>query len=404
MSVLRPQPSATEPKTIVLTGGGSGGHITPILAVAHQLKKLRPDVKLVYIGQKGEKLHNVIARSSDIDQVAYIWAGKWRRYHGEKWRQLVDIPTLAKNTRDTTRVARGIQQSRRLLKRLHPVGIFIKGGFVSVPVGVAAHQLHIPFITHDSDALPGLANRLIGRWALLYAVGMPPELYSYAPDKMRYTGVPIDSHYQVATEAEKKQIKQTLGLGGYSQVMLVTGGGLGAQRVNEALIGIAPVLLEKNPGLAIIHAVGLDHEKLMQAAYDAVIPDDQRKRVQVHGYIHDMYQVGVAADVVITRAGATNLAEWAALHKACIVIPNPLLTGGHQLKNTQAFVQKQAIIEVAESQLKDKTVLQTAIQQLLDDSGRRQQLGDNIAQFAKPAAAHELATLLLESFMPKREG
>lgn len=236
---------------IILTGGGSGGHITPILAVAHELKRLRPELSIIYVGQKGEKLSEVISRSPDIDGAAYVWAGKWRRYHGEGWRQLLDLSTLLKNIRDVFRVAIGTVQSYRLLKHYKPAGVFIKGGFVGVPVGVAAHWRHIPFITHDSDALPGLANRLVGRWAVAHAVGMPAELYAYTPSKTFYVGVPIAAEYQPVTPQLKQQAKQETGLGAFDQVLLVTGGGLGAQRVNEAVLGIVPSLLKSHPKLAV---------------------------------------------------------------------------------------------------------------------------------------------------------
>lgn len=383
---------------ILLTGGGSGGHITPILAVAHELKRLRPELSIFYVGQKGEKLSDVISRSPDIDGAAYVWAGKWRRYHGEGWRQLLDLPTMIKNVRDVFRVIRGTFQSYRLLKRYKPAGIFIKGGFVGVPVGIAAHWRHIPFVTHDSDAVPGLANRIVGRWAVAHAVGMPAELYSYMPSKTFYVGVPIAAEYQPATPQIKQQAKQEIGLGGYEQVLLVTGGGLGAQRVNEAVLGVVPSLLKSHPKLAVVHGVGPDHERTMTAAYQAVLEPADTSRVIVQGYLHDMHRYATAADVIITRAGATNLAEWAALAKACIVIPNPLLTGGHQLKNTQALVEREAIVQINEADLTDKQLLRQAIEGLLNDPTKRAKLESQIAQFAKPKAASELAQLLLKSF------
>lgn len=382
----------------MLTGGGSGGHITPLLAVAHELKQRQPDLKLVYIGQKGEKLEAVVQGNPDIDEATFVWAGKWRRYHGEGWRQLFDIVTLFKNIRDFTRVIRGTWQSYRLLGRYKPVGIFIRGGFVGVPVGLAAHWRQIPFVTHDSDALPSLANRIIGRWAAAHAVAMPVDMYPYPPAKTHYVGVPINANYQPVTLELKQQYMHQLGFDGFKHIILVTGGGMGAQRINEAIVGIAPALLQTYPSLAIIHATGPDHEKVISSAYGAVLAPADQQRVLVKGFLDEFYRYSGAADVVVTRAGATNLAEWAAQGKACIVIPNPLLTGGHQLKNTQALAKQHAIIEIDEPQLKDKKVLQAAIQQLLDHPEQRVQLEINISQFAKLNAAAELAELLIQTF------
>src|SRR6266542_6902052 len=123
---------------IALTGGGSGGHITPLLAVAHELKNQDPQIAITYIGQKGDGLADIPAQDPNIDTVKLVHAGKFRRYHGEGWRQLLDIPTMLKNIRDAVLVLAGIWESFWLLKTLRPDVVFVKGGFVGVPVGLAA--------------------------------------------------------------------------------------------------------------------------------------------------------------------------------------------------------------------------------------------------------------------------
>jgi UDP-N-acetylglucosamine--N-acetylmuramyl-(pentapeptide) pyrophosphoryl-undecaprenol N-acetylglucosamine transferase len=199
---------AGRPLRIVMTGGGSGGHITPILAIAHQLKLLRPDCQIIYIGQKGDSLGDIPAQDSNIDQTYTVRAGKLRRYHGEGLRQLFDLPTVGKNARDVGYVVAGLGQSYRLLRRLQPDVLFVKGGFVGVPVGLAAAKLGIPYITHDSDALPGLANRIIARWAALHAVALPKEVYHYPAANTVTVGVPISHEFRPRTPEE-------LGAGGW---------------------------------------------------------------------------------------------------------------------------------------------------------------------------------------------
>lgn len=155
---------------ILVTGGGSGGHITPILAVVHELRQLSPKAEIIYVGQTGDDLLDVPAHDPNIASVVAIRAGKFRRYHGEGWKQLFDVVTLCKNLRDAVWVLIGLWQSFWLLGRLRPDVIFVKGGFVGVPVGLAAALRGIPYVTHDSDALPGLANRIIARWAKVHTV------------------------------------------------------------------------------------------------------------------------------------------------------------------------------------------------------------------------------------------
>ena len=383
--------------TIVVTGGGSGGHITPILAVAAELKQLRPDAHIVYIGQKGDGLGDIPAADPNIDEVYAVRAGKFRRYHGEGLKQLLDIKTLVLNVRDAFYVLAGIWQSRRLLKRLHPEVIFIKGGFVGVPVGIAASRLHIPFVTHDSDAIPGLANRIIGRWAALHAVAMPKEIYPYAADKTVTTGIPLQAGFRPVTAAMQAQYKEELGLKIDDKLLFIIGGGLGAHRVNMAVAEIVPELLQQIPNLQVVHGVGRANEAAMQKLYMTSLSTAEQSRVVVKGYLSDVYRYSGASDVIITRAGATNLAEFAQQGKACIVVPNPLLTGGHQIKNAVYLQEQEACVVVSEADLQaDPGRLGGEVQRLLEDQSLREQLGKNFAKFAQPDAAHHLSMLLLE--------
>jgi UDP-N-acetylglucosamine--N-acetylmuramyl-(pentapeptide) pyrophosphoryl-undecaprenol N-acetylglucosamine transferase len=242
--------------TIVVTGGGSGGHITPLLAVASELKKQQPDVRIVYIGQRGDRLAEIVKEHDAIDEVRYIWAGKFRRYHGEGLKQLLDIKTVLLNIRDVFLVGLGFISSIRVLRSLKPSVIFIKGGFVGVPVGLAAALLHIPYITHDSDAIAGLANRIVARWARLHAVALPKEVYSYPPAKTVTVGVPIASEYAPVDTKQADLFRHSLGIEQASHVLFITGGGLGAKKINDVMVKIVPRLLGKYPGLYVIHTTG----------------------------------------------------------------------------------------------------------------------------------------------------
>jgi UDP-N-acetylglucosamine--N-acetylmuramyl-(pentapeptide) pyrophosphoryl-undecaprenol N-acetylglucosamine transferase len=383
--------------TIVVTGGGSGGHITPILAVAAELKKLQPDIRIVYVGQRGDGLADIPAQDSNIDEAYSVRAGKFRRYHGEGLKQLLDVPTMLKNLRDAFYVLIGIWQSFWLLGKLKPEVIFVKGGFVGVPVGLAAAVRHIPFITHDSDALPGLANRIIARWATLHAVALPKEVYSYPLAKTVTVGVPVQDKYVPLNTKAVQQHRRDLGLAPHAKVVLITGGGLGAQRLNEAVATILPDVLDAFPDLTVIQTVGRMHQGAIQRTYEQQLSPGQKSRVVVKGYVSDLYRYSGAADVIITRAGATAIAEFAVQGKACILVPNPILTGGHQLKNAQVLADKGAVVVVPEADLKKNAEkLKSALTDLLADPLKQAELGHQLAAFARPGAAKELAVLLLE--------
>src|SRR5688500_6850711 len=253
---MKEDATKTDSMTIVVTGGGSGGHITPLLAVAHELKKQRQDIRIIYIGQKGDSLSDIPAQDKSVDEVRLVRAGKLRRYHGEGLKQLLDIKTMAKNIRDMVFVVIGLWQSLWLLRELKPAVSFVLGGFVGVPVGLSAALLRIPYITHDSDALPGLANRIIAPWAKMHTVALPKEIYSYPANKTVMVGVPLAHHYKPFNKQEAQAARRQTGIDPAGKLLFVTGGGGGEQRLNHAVAVCVPALLERYPDLTIVQLAG----------------------------------------------------------------------------------------------------------------------------------------------------
>jgi len=381
---------------VALTGGGSGGHITPVLAVAHELKKHNPTTQTIYIGQRGDSLIDIPKNCPDIDSTSVIFAGKLRRYHGEGWRQLLDVPTVIKNLRDAFYVFIGIWQSFWLLRRLKPDVVFIKGGFVGVPVGLAAAALKIPFVTHDSDAMPGLANRIISRWATLHAVALPKEIYSYPPEKTEVVGVPVSSSYHSTSPQEISLYKKHLDLQETTKILTVTGGGNGSTALNESVVAIASRLLLRYPTLHIFHIAGRRNADELTQIYAKSVTTELRDRIHVKGFVEDMYVYSAIANVVFTRAGATSIAEFAAQSKACIVMPSPNLAGGHQLKNARVLEERSVVKVVDELQTQsDPDVLFLAITNILDNPTLEQEMGQRLAELAKTDSATRVAMLLL---------
>lgn len=382
----------------MMTGGGSGGHITPLLAVAHDLKKRQPEVQIVYIGQRGDHFNEVPSQDANIDAVHLVSAGKFRRYHGEGIRQLLDFPTIALNARDAFRVIKGLCQSFWLLRKLNPDVIFIKGGFVGVPVGLAAAALRIPYITHDSDALPGLANRIVAPWAKKHAVAMPKEVYTqYPPENTVTVGIPLDNKYHPLSEDQIKQARQRLDIAATSKVVLVTGGGLGAMRLNNAMLACAGELLDRYPSLVILVLAGRTNEDDVRRQYAQTLDASRQQRVKIKGFVQNLHLYSAAADVVVTRAGATSLAEFAAQQKACIVVPNPLLTGGHQSINARFLAQTRAVKIVEESVLAaDNHALMPPLVEILDNPKAAKELGKQFGKLAVFDAADKITTILLD--------
>lgn len=380
-----------------MTGGGSGGHITPILAVARELKQQQPQAEITYIGQVGDSLGDVPAQDPNIDFVKTVRAGKLRRYHGEGVWQLLDLPTVFKNIRDVFMTLMGIFQCLVLLRQIRPDVIFIKGGFVGVPVGLAAAFWRIPYVTHDSDAIPGLANRIIAPWARYHAVALPKEVYQYPPAKTLSLGVPISREYRVFDAKHSRTVKDQLGLDTFDKILLVTGGGLGALRINNAVLSCADDLLDRYPDMAIVHIAGRANEQSLKASYVQHVGAQKAKRVFVKGFVNNLYNYSGVADVVITRAGGTTMAELAAQQKPCIVIPNPLLTGGHQIKNANVLADRKAIRLVSEKHLQeDHLALMSPLVALLDNPSAARQMGKKLGDIEHSDAAYKVSMLLLD--------
>ena len=378
-----------------MTGGGSGGHITPLLSLAHALKKTRPDCRIVYIGHKGDRFDRLEERYHDFDDVAFVSAGKFRRYAGRSWLSRGrDIRTLLLNARDFFRVFGSTAAAYKILHKVKPSVVFSKGGFVALPVGIAAKIRDVPIVTHDSDALPGLANRIIGRWAVVHATAMPANFYSYPSETVRQVGIPIDERVRRVTSLDQERFKRQLGLDSSSLVLLVAGGGLGSQSVNDKVLAIAPELLAANAKLHIVHIAGQNNKDQVSRVYAERLDDKAAKRVMVLGFSGEFYREVGAADLIIARAGATSLAEFAAAAKPVIVIPSPFLTGGHQLKNAEQL-QKAAAVEVVDDEAPAKILL-SKVSQLIKNPEKRHELAVKLGATAQPDAADKLAEIVLD--------
>lgn len=383
--------------TIVLTGGGSGGHITPILAVAGELKKLEPKVNTIYIGQIGDRFGNSVKGNHSIDDVFSIRAGKFRRFHGEGIKQVLNVVLVLRNLRDLVYVAIGIYQSWKLIKRLKPDVVFSRGGYVSVPVALGAKLNKVPYITHDSDSIPSLANKLIARWACVHAVALPKNTYPYPANKTITTGIPVNDKFKPVSSKDKATFRRELKIEDKAKIVFVIGGGQGSLNINKAMTEAAPHLLSQFSNLQIIHVVGEKNIEAVEEAYKQVLQADQSSRVKLHGFINDVYLYSGAADIIVSRAGATNIAEFAIQAKPIILIPSSFLAGGHQLKNAQYLNESDAAIVVREEDMiDDSNRLTKQISDLLLDETRQGELAKNLSSFAKPNATNDIAKLILK--------
>lgn len=328
-------------------------------------------------------------------RVEVISAGKFRRFSSmPMWQQLLRVKTIVwPNIRDGFKFTCGFMQSFAKLIIWRPDVVFCKGGYVCLPAGMAAHILRIPIVIHDSDAHPGLTNSILSKWAVRIATGAPLEHYSYSADKAAFVGIPIDERLHPYTEKERTVKRESLGFRGDMPLVVITGGGLGAASINTAITKSLVQIIDKTQVLLIS---GAANHKSVEEATKGYASD---ARFQLHGFVGEsMVDALIAADIVVTRAGATTLLELAALAKPTILVPNPYLAAGHQVKNARIYQDKNAAIVLADQDIEtNSNILTDAILELLDDRMAQKQLGDAIYTFARPDAAKDVAEMIRRS-------
>ena len=378
---------------ILTVGGGSGGHVTPVVAVLRELKKRHPKAEVRFWCDRKftPQARSIVHHFDSTIPVQTIMSGKFRRYNNlPMWKQLLRPVTIVfPNLRDQIFVMFGFVQSIIKLIIWRPDVVFTKGGYVCLPVGLAAKLLHIPLVIHDSDAHPGLTNRILAKWATSIATGAPLKHYPYPAARSRYVGIPIASEFRKVTPAEQRAAKETLGCDPTRPLVVITGGGLGAQRINNA---VALSLQDLLPLATVMLVSGT-------AQYDelrALTPQDDN-RFQLHAFVSNgMATMLGAADIVVTRAGATTLLELAALAKPTILIPNGYLTGGHQLKNAAAYAESGAVEVIDEHQLDvDPKILVDSIRTLLNNPAKQDAMSAAFHTFARPHAANDMVDMIL---------
>lgn len=372
----------------MLVGGGTGGHILPLLAVAHKLRKQDQNVRIIAVVDDVTRFAHLLESSKDIDEVARIKAGKLRRYPNQGIIEtILDVKTTVLNVRDGFRTMIGVGQANSLMRRYRPDIIFVKGGFVGVPIGIAAHLQKIPFVTHDSDASPGLANRIIGRWATVHAVALDKSLYTYPAAKTIQVGNPTAPEFKHVSESLKTSYRKEIGIPAKAKMVFVTGGSQGAQNLNTIVATISRSLIAAED-VYVVHQTGAN------ANIDVPIDAKQYRTVD---YLADLYHYSGAADVIVSRAGSV-VAEFAVQGKAVVTVPAPQLADGHQLKNAKILEDASAAIVLDEARLQtDPKQLLTTLLDLLEDGTKRKKLGEKLAQVYPPNAAEKIADILLQT-------
>ena len=315
-------------KSIILTGGGTAGHVTPNLALIPYLKKEGWDIK--YIGSKNGIERELIEKEG-IPYFA-ISTGKLRRY------------ASMENVKDIFRVVEGIHEAKQLIKKLKPDVVFSKGGFVAVPVVLAAKAYKVPVICHESDITPGLANKIAMPFAKKVCTTFPETVKYIKKDKGINTGTPIRDMLFSGNKAEGLDI---CGFTDEKAVVMMMGGSLGSVKINNVLRKDLDSLLEK---YQIVHICGKGNFELSLMG--------KKGYTQFEYVSEELPHIFAAADIIISRAGSNSISEFLALKKPSLLIPlSAKASRGDQILNAKSFEKQGFSMVLQEEDMNEKSLL-----------------------------------------------
>jgi UDP-N-acetylglucosamine--N-acetylmuramyl-(pentapeptide) pyrophosphoryl-undecaprenol N-acetylglucosamine transferase len=321
---------------------------------------------------------------------APIKAGKFRRDHFAKGlAKLANLSTFGPNVRDAFRTVAGVTGSLKVLRTFKPDVVFLYGGYVCLPVGLAAKLLHIPYIIHEADLNPGLTNRILSRWAVKIAVGFPVKNYRCFDDNLLvFTGNPVRAAILTAHRLE--------GLAAFKfnsslPVLLILGGSQGAREINDVVIGALSELTQR---YQIIHQTGDGEIGRVKFELSRRPKLTYPNRYRAAGFImKEMPAALAAADLVIGRAGAGTIADSAVIGKPTVLIPNTTMAG-HQVQNAR-MLSRAGAARVLDGPNLTPEQLVGEIDTIFRDPETLQQLGKGIMAFGRRSSAQDLAKLIL---------
>ncbi|MCI5775445.1 MAG: undecaprenyldiphospho-muramoylpentapeptide beta-N-acetylglucosaminyltransferase [Aerococcus sp.] len=354
---------------LIFSGGGTGGHIYPSLALINRIKRQDPKAEILYVGTEKGLEATLVPKAGIPFQTI--------RIQGIKRSLSLD------NVRTVWYMLSSVQKAKQMIADFKPDAVIGTGGYVCAPVLYAASRMGIPTIIHEQNSIAGLTNKFLARYVDRIAISFESVANDFKnyENKVVYTGNP---RAQEVVSIEKKADLAVYGLSNDLPTLLVFGGSRGAQRINEVIMSLL-AQLEQAPFQTLI-ATGDIYYKEFTEQYPQIA---MYNHVKLTPYIDNMPEVLNAVDCVIARSGATTLTELTALGKPSILIPSPNVTHNHQQRNAESLVVKRAAEMIVESDLNEEQLM-AKITKLMTDDAYREAMGQSAAQMGVPDAADRL--------------
>ena len=356
---------------VLVSGGGSAGHINPALSIADKIKKENPDAVIEYVGTPNGMENNLVPKAG-------------YKMHHVKVRGFVRKLT-AKNFDAAIKAVTSVIEAKKIVRSFKPDIVIGTGGYVSWPVLKAASKLGIPTCIHEQNAYPGVTTRMLSKYVDKVMISFEESAkYFDVPEKLTLVGNPVS---EKMLTADKDKCRKKLGLPQGAKVILSCGGSLGARPLNENVYELIKNYSLNTENLYHFHAVGnagweVQSELYKKLGFKETEQDTLKKgNVVVSRYIYNMHELLPASDVLVCRAGAMTLSEMACLKKASVIIPSPYVTNNHQYKNAKVLSDKGAGVLIEEKDLSG-AVLVNAVSTLVNDGDKRIAMENAVGLFA----------------------
>ena len=374
---------------ILFTGGGTGGHIYPIIAIKKELENIHSKnlLDFFYIGPKDAFAKDLLLKENVKNKI--IIAGKVRRY--------ISLKSILQNFIDIfIKMPIGFFQAFWHIFFLSPDIIFSKGGYGSLPVVICGWILRVPIFLHESDVIAGAVNRISAKFALEIFVSFPiKRIKGFSRAKIISVGNPINAEIlkQFATKNKQDAIKE-LSITKEKPVILILGGSQGAQRINDKILEILPKFLKD---FEIIHQTGIKNFKQIQAETKMIIPKELEKYYHIFPFLNEKNLINsyICCDIIVSRAGAGSIFEIAMISKPSILIPLPESAQNHQIKNSYVYAETGASIVIEESNFTPHFFLEK-LRYLFSNPEKMKTMSDKAKEFSKPKAGNIIAQYLIE--------
>jgi UDP-N-acetylglucosamine--N-acetylmuramyl-(pentapeptide) pyrophosphoryl-undecaprenol N-acetylglucosamine transferase len=374
--------NAKQPYRLIISGGGTGGHIFPAVSIANEFKARHPDANILFVGAEGRM------EMTRVPEAGYKIIGLWISGLQRKL-------TLS-NLLFPFKLISSYFKANKIVKSFKPDAVIGTGGYASGPIMLAATRQRIPSLIQEQNSYAGLTNKQVASKVQSICVAYPAMEKYFPASKIKFTGNPVRKGIA------DKNIHKEVALANFQLVMnqktlLILGGSLGARTINESVVAGIDTLIESQ--VQVIWQTG----KMYFESVKAQVKDKNLQRIRIYDFLNQMDMAYAAADVVISRAGALAISELCLVGKPCILVPSPNVAEDHQTKNALSLVKEGAAVMVKDAEAKEKLVDEAI--RLMFDAQHCEALSSNIVKLSKPNATSEIVDeierLISTNYQPK---